>query len=241
MKLRAISEDRPPESYLDPDTWYDTSSAIPFIFIADVYDKKELFIGGNQRSTHYTIVTENFQRFKQIFDQVMEHSKIRDKYTQSIGTTRFIPTSFREVILGLDVAREMCNYLLGRIGAGTQGTVVSFWDKDKRAYDELLGPCLSALEERGCLKKPYYISTPIHGTVPADSTLGTREMSPEELETYELRKQLHLMRGADKQAAMRKLGLGGPKKPHKMQQNLQGAGLLVPGQRWRTPHSESKS
>lgn len=245
MKLRAISEDQPPskltpESYLNPDYFHSTASTVPFIFMS--YKGERLFTG-QADDTHYNIISDHPQ-FQEIFNQLMTRDEIKAKYTP-----RYMPSLFRE-LLDRNDARGICNYLLGRVGTDEEvildappgfptRLIVSFWDNDKLAY-ELLDSCLTALEERKYVKRPYYISTPIHGTVPVDNITSTKEMTPEESEQYELQKRLHLMRGAEKQAAMKQLGLGGQKPPHKMQQNLQRAGLLVPGQKWRAPYSESK-
>lgn len=71
------------------------------------------------------------------------------------------------------------------------------------------------------------------------SEAKTEELNDDDLQKMELYKQLHLMRGAEKHAAMKKLGLVGGGKPHPMQTALDKAKLRIPGQKWWAPHSES--
>jgi hypothetical protein len=52
---------------------------------------------------------------------------------------------------------------------------------------------------------------------------------PTNQDEVDLYKNLHLMRGAEKKAAMKKLGVGVGGKPHLMASAIANAGLLKPG------------
>ncbi len=141
-----------------------------------------------------------------------------------------------------DVAVEMGD-LLGRLGRlDEQGMLVSFWNDKPEQYTEHLKPCLNKLMADGYLEPQAQVSTPTHGIISMQQALSGvqgRALTPEEQEQLELYKQLHLMRGKEKQEAMKKLGVGGGGKPHPMQSAMDQAGLRVPGQKWWAPHSES--
>ncbi len=140
------------------------------------------------------------------------------------------PPTWRDIACEID--------LFGRIKYNKE--VVSFWNEDSYPYEQLK-PCLKELIDGGYLLPDCYISTPIHQTIPLsqlDNSVRT-ELTPEQREKMELYKKLHLMRGAEKKAAMKELGVGGGGKPHEMQTALRGAGLQKPGQKWWAPHSES--
>jgi hypothetical protein len=67
---------------------------------------------------------------------------------------------------------------------------------------------------------------------------GKRTPRPiEEIEHAELQRRLHLLRGSEKQDAMKKLGVGG-RKDHPIQTALDKAGLRSPGQKWWALNSE---
>ncbi len=131
--------------------------------------------------------------------------------------------------------------LVGRAGkVGMLGiTAVSFWNTAQQIYDGLLKDCLEALIYDGFIDSNYFVSTPSTGVVSQDEILGKnvpqQQTSDEETELY---KQLHLMRGAEKKAAMKKLGVGVGGRSHPMATAMANAGLLKAGQKWWAPHSE---
>lgn len=131
--------------------------------------------------------------------------------------------------------------LVGRAGkVGMLGIrVVSFWNTDRGLYDALLQDCLEALIYEGFIDSNYMVSTPATGVVTQDEILGkSAPAQPVDDSEVELYKRLHLMRGAEKKAAMQKLGVGVGGKPHPMATAMGNAGLLKPGQKWWAPHSE---
>ncbi len=140
----------------------------------------------------------------------------------------------REVAMGV-------GDLLGRIGRVNQSLVASFWNTEASQYEQHLQPCLAKLIQDGHLTPDASVSTPLHGTVPMSGLAGAKmkEMTAADHEDMELYKRLHLMRGEEKKAAMKKLGVGVGGSPHPMQSAMLKAGLLGPGQKWWAPHSES--
>lgn len=262
MKLRAISEDRQPEPnssvYLHPDTWYDQPGAIVFICMK-VNGNQQLFVGEGRGDSHYDLIIGEEEYFRELWSYLMHDEYLKQEYQRLCGYSEdgeefklvYNSHNFSAMLEGSsrdDTPRRLCSYLFGRTGTdwwtGSDGhrkkrTIVSFWDKDKNSYDKLLQSCLEDLEHDGYITKPYFISTPIHGTVSSDVTT-TKEMTPEDEEKYELYRRLHLMRGAEKRAAMKTLGLGGGFKSHGMATSMQKAGLRSPGQRWWAMNSESK-
>lgn len=131
--------------------------------------------------------------------------------------------------------------LLGRVGkvAPLNIKVVSFWNNDQKLYDDMLQDCLNALLRDGIIDHTYLISTPITGVVTQneifDKKVPTQQISDKDIELY---KELHLMRGVEKQSAMKKLGVGNGGKPHPMATAMSNAGLLKPGQKWWALTSE---
>lgn len=135
--------------------------------------------------------------------------------------------------------------LVGRVGLyqGNFLMYVSFWNQRQDTYSQLLSSCIQRLRADGLIDDNALISTPLHGTVTqvelAGNTQQAKQMSPEEQEMHDLAHQMHTMTGAQKQAAMKKLGVGG-QKPHPIQTAMDNAGLRVPGQKWWAMNSESR-
>ncbi len=139
-------------------------------------------------------------------------------------------------------ARVEATDLMGRINNGQ--TLVSFWNKDPAVYETLLEPCMKQLIQKQLINAKCEISTPTHGTFNI-TELGTAKsaaLSGDELERKRLYEKLHLMKPAEKKAAMVKLGLLDPskgvvKKP--WQRAAEQAGTVQPGQKWWAPTSEA--
>jgi hypothetical protein len=142
--------------------------------------------------------------------------------------------------------------LFGRAGEYDGDYIISFWNSGTKVYD-MLAACLKELGKEiksraGSYKLipddvPVGIHTP-HGISeynPSGETKrpGATEMSPEQKRRYELQKKMHLMRGQEKQEAMKELGLWNPKKAqHPWQRELEKAGEVGPGQKWWAQYSE---
>lgn len=133
--------------------------------------------------------------------------------------------------------------LLGRIGPFRDGArVVSFWNQDKSDYDNLLQPCLQRLIADGHIFQSDFVSTPLHQTIPISvvAQVETTEIDPAMKKQVELYRKLHLMRGDEKKAAMRELGVGWTHRvQHPMQREMERHGLIGPGQKWWAPTSEN--
>jgi len=152
-----------------------------------------------------------------------------------------IPSRFRMVAEEID--------LFGRVGKiddpnlKINNKVVSFWDAAPDLYEKLLKPCVKALSDAKLIDKYRdYLSTPNHKTIKIADFDRVEPVEPDEDEARktELRKQLHLMVGDKKRAAMKELGLGYEKKEHPWQAALKNAGIIAPGTNWRYPYSENK-
>ncbi len=120
--------------------------------------------------------------------------------------------------------------------------VVSFWNTDPAHY-ALLPSCLEDLKRKRLVNDRTYVSTPLHGVVPIANVMSgaataSRPDDAEKREMEELAKKMHVMRGAEKRDAMKKLGVGGGGKPHPMQTAMDYAGLRQPGQKWWAMQSE---
>ena len=130
-------------------------------------------------------------------------------------------------------------YESGHTGSGYIGsekTIISFWNRGIKVYD-LLGPCLKALEQYVSADQRVEIHTPhgiSHGLQGHDTKkIGETELSPERNREIQLLKQMHLMRGDEKKAAMKELGLWDDRKAqHPWQKELAKAGEIGPGQKW---------
>jgi hypothetical protein len=130
--------------------------------------------------------------------------------------------------------------LLGRIGfRHDEYWVASFWGHSKVLFDKLLKDCLQELIHKKLLSKEDFVSTPIHKTIPIEQILGGTAKEQEiDQDKLELAKKMHLLRGQEKQDAMKKLGVGG-RKDHPIQTSLDKAGLRIPGQKWWALNSEN--
>jgi 8-oxo-dGTP diphosphatase len=129
--------------------------------------------------------------------------------------------------------------LLGRVGENKIGEIyVSFWNTKEKDY-ELLDDCLKELLFDKKITKDTIISSPYHNEIKINQlpNFTTKPLSDEEIEHAELQRRLHLLRGSEKQDAMKKLGVGG-RKDHPIQTALDKAGLRSPGQKWWALNSE---
>lgn len=141
--------------------------------------------------------------------------------------------------------------LLGRVGRDQYGRlVVSFWNSDSSNYaNGKLAYCMQELEREVLPdNEEVVVSTPIGSYSYAEHTKETEnlakatELSLEKQKEYqELLKKMHTLRGDEKKAAMKKLGLGW-KTPgkHPWQKSQEKVGMLGPGQKWWAPQSESR-
>jgi len=133
------------------------------------------------------------------------------------------------------------------LGGAGEIYVVSFWNTEPELYD-WFGACLKELEkqfpkdlpidEEITIHTPFGINDYERGaeTKKPDAT----QLSPEQRRKLELRKKLHLMRGKEKIAARKELGLWSDKKiQHPWQKEMEKTGDVSPGQKWWAPHSES--
>jgi len=135
--------------------------------------------------------------------------------------------------------------LLGRALERNRNWIVSFWNDDYEVY-RLLGPCLEALEPYIYNDKPVEIHTPFEIMNQRAAAAFSRErqrdtqrqqetrVSPEARERLALLRKLHLLRGDEKKAALKKLGLWNPEKA---QHPWQKAAPMA-GQKWWAMHSE---
>lgn len=133
--------------------------------------------------------------------------------------------------------------LFGRVNQDR--TIASFWNSKEKVYKKSLRPCIDKLISNNMLSPDGAISTPIHGTfyIKDFDDVMPRELTPEQKETLELQRQLHMMPAAQKKIAMQKLGLlpnNVTTKANRWQQAGQKAGVLTPGQKWWAPTSESR-
>ncbi len=86
--------------------------------------------------------------------------------------------------------------------------IVSFWNTNKKAYDNNLAACLQALQNKQLQAKT------------------------------DLYRKVHIMRGNAKKDAMKKLGLGWVSKKNRWQQEMEKAGQTTPGNKSWAPTSE---
>ncbi len=117
---------------------------------------------------------------------------------------------------------------------------VSIWNADEETVRELMPLCIKAMMDKLKLPAGTIIQTPIANKMTAKEFLDeyeTKELSPEEKERLELANRMHLARGDEKKAIMKKLGVGGGKE-HEWSQSLQNKGLLAPGHSIYNMHSE---
>ncbi len=138
----------------------------------------------------------------------------------------------------------------GRVGHYDGNHIVSFWNEFKpsekvRDYELPAGTlaelqlCLDRLLADQVITQDTFISTPTHGTVKLDNLVPSK--NPVDSETVELYQQLHLMKPAEKKAAMIKLGLLNPNQVVKSpwQKEAETVGMVQPGQKWWAPTSET--
>ena len=140
--------------------------------------------------------------------------------------------------------------LFGRTGemlkqyspTGRAEVVVSFWQTPTDIFQQMLKPCLQGLLDRSLIMPDALVHHPSMVGVPVSEVMGGKARASQDDEAMEkarLARELHLMRGSEKKAAMKKLGLGTGSKEPDIQRSLKKANLLVPGQKWWAPHSES--
>lgn len=213
IALTLLSEDIATR-WISPDELYGMTGSTPFIFNKD----GAIHYGKNDQDKHSEIVRRN-----------------KDYYGLSHGLGMQVIHFLKKLESGADA-------LVGRAGFfGTDAPVylVTFWNTDQKAYDQLLMQCLAKLDDDGVTADDYYVSSPTLNTIKAEE-LGSSEQHEADLENVELLKQLHLMPSGAKRAAMKKLGLAVGSKPHEWEAAMKQHGLLQPGQKWWATQSESR-
>jgi hypothetical protein len=133
--------------------------------------------------------------------------------------------------------------LQGRAGIAEGVLCVAFWNQTDPSLYRYLQPCLRNL----CAAYPEYEGYDIHVYSPLGNSIHKSDQvetraNRQTAEDWELLRKLHLLRGKEKQAALKKLNLAHKDiAQHPMARGLQRAGLLGPGQKWWAPQSESRS
>jgi hypothetical protein len=128
--------------------------------------------------------------------------------------------------------------LAGRVSADRK--MVSFWNESIPLYEKNFGACLQKLMDDGKIDPDCFISTPVHGTMPLGEIEGfeMQEVTPEQSAQIALWRKLHLMRGPEKKAAMKELGLIGPKPKSEFRQEAENQRIVAPGHKLWAPTSE---
>ena len=149
--------------------------------------------------------------------------------------------------------------IIGRISADR--TTISLWNNSSQypsLISRLLAPSLQALVDQGYASQETEVWLPSnhnawkypYGTI--GEIISTKNAEPTRTQPQAdqpdngedkiaLARRMHLARGAEKQAIMKKLGVGySSNKEHPWTSSLKKAGLLKPGQKFWAPHSESR-
>jgi hypothetical protein len=224
--------------WVNPDTWYMETGAVPFIFTAD----GNIFYGWNETVTHGEIIAlsrELWSRFKHVlganFWNDFGGPPVDDPLDEGLSDAPVIASSAGSVCpdcggsiepgravcsrcdrdntgdsdSGFAWRDKICNLaLLGRISPNRQ--TASFWNEDPEQYEQLLGNCVQKLISDGKLDPNGEVSTPVHRTVPVSelSNVKAQELTDEERAQVKLWQKLHLLRGDAKKIAMKQLGVG---------------------------------
>ena len=208
--------------------------------MAFIYTRQhKLYLGNDRRSYHHDIICQHPEIGKdEIIRPLMNATKIRRGYNLKDHDNLVMAYYLRQVDL---------HGRIGRIYPGegeSEIKIVSFWSTIPETYDLLLQECLDLLIENTYISPNDYLSTPLHGTIPVGFVMRgnatTKELSPEEREDYKRQEDLHMMRGDQKKAELRKIGYAGSSK-QPMQKQAEQIGIVKPGHKWWAPTSESKS
>ena len=237
MRLSVLYEDGP-KPWVNPDQVWGgrRSGAMPFIYTDD-----GVMYYGFRGETHRGMIVDEPELRERYFDILYQIESVRRS-----PLTEDEP-SWADSDFGAGISSDSSDWrdwietfdLLGRVS--TSRDLVSFWNSDSALLDKLLKPCCQMLLDDGHLKNSGAVSTPVHGTVPLRDVVGGGQLalqpfSPEDIALY---KRLHTMRGQEKLAARKKLGLYNPTPPEKpWPAALRKAGFVGPGQKWWAPYSE---
>lgn len=206
--------------YVDPAFIYmkpDVTDDRPFFYLDG-----ELFIGGEGHS-HRDLVVDYARKLLpllQKYNPAMELRTEEDAWTISSYL-------------------DECG-LAGRVATKAGQRYAAFWSmKRSPCTDDDLEDCLRQLEADDLINDDTVIAIPGRTALLSD-LLGTaqKEVSADEIRKIELSRKLHLMRGAEKKAAMKELGLAQGSKKNAWQKELEKVGL-TPGSRWWAMQSES--
>ena len=202
-KLRQeITSDQNNPDYIDPDKlWHQRDyNKVPFI-----YTKDGNLHTGESKDPHYRIVhrTPELQKLHDQEDEAAErHSLQLHTLVGRIGKINTSPTTAKRI--------------------------VSFWNSPQELM-ELLKPCIQKLLDDRYIKPTTEIHHPKINTTHAAQIVGgaAQDRNDPELEKKaDLARQLHLMTGPEKQAAMKQLGLhAGTQKTNPWVTNMRNAGL----------------
>lgn len=213
------------------DLWMGDSLSHTITFI---YTKDGRLIVGSSDETHNDIIDRD-EQLQSLWEDLTGHDT----------TTK----ADRNTILRARKILENQFALLGRSGRRDMYVeddyfpyyVVTFWNEKSELYDELLEGFLKAFDDYLPDSVPTYIITPFDVTpynelARAETPRGTKTPTHSD---RELLKKMHLMRGDEKKAAMRQLGLGWSRaKEHPMTTAMKKAGKLIPGGKWWASQSE---
>lgn len=232
MNPKAISRLIPEEwvkGYIDPDTLY--ASAKDYLSFLYGEEVGLLTVVGKPHIAIY----QHMPEWKRLYERAKEEISDAEDLTPEEAAVMDFHDDARVLL-----EQEM---LVGRGLARRTKYVISFWNDDVEVYS-LLGSCLRELEEYIPDNLPVEIHTPFEiMDVDRASELAqhadTRKqagtaLSPEKREELALRKKLHLLRGDEKKAALKRLGLWNPEKPEHPWQKAAPA----PGQKWWAMQSE---
>ncbi len=211
----------------DPDQFYRMQGSVTFIYTFDGV----MYYGDYIGTKHFQLIEDN--------------PELIDRYRLGYF---FDVLNDRDTVKQQDEAHTDCEPrriamrrgdLLGRLYANRKETIVSFWNVDREAYDALLPACLQQLVADNKATGEIMISTPVHGTIPAETLEDhqTEEITPEMAKHVEMRQQLHVMQGDEKKRAMKELGVGGQRK-NPWQAEAEKHGVVRPGQKWWAVNSE---
>jgi hypothetical protein len=193
-------------------------------FIYTRYDRLYT-IDGNK--THQTLERE-ISNYDEKFRKYME---------QASGNIQVTDRDFMEEHVGL----------YGRLGPlpwedHGDTFIISFWNENQDIYDTLLTGCLGALEKEGLipddmtveLHTPFDIIEYNKYKAETKRQQDTRQDNLERQERFKLQKRLHLLRGNEKKAALKKLGLWNPTKAEHPWQKA----APMAGQKWWAMQSD---
>lgn len=231
------------QRYIDPDSIYKKGTGISFIYTSD----HQLYYDTN-RVAHYDLIENSPALLKRYGYSEENEAEWENSGWDESAAALHKALGFNESMMSEAWPRKFANVnerdiamsfgdLVGRTmtpkiydDEDPSPTICSFWNTDKRVYDQLLASCLSRLIADDHLKETDLVSTPIHETIPISmvATTETSEIDDDAKEKVDLQRRLHLMRGQEKHDAMKRLGVGGSPRHRN----------IDPGLKWWAPTSE---